>query len=483
MKWFVLDTETAGDSTSSFRLGVLMDAAGDYVTFRTADGMRQAVEQLPPGSVVWGHNVSYDLLVLWRGEVGAWFVSGRFRRAQLRGVQFRDTLSYFEMPLAEAARMVDGAKLEGDATTFADDGTLEARCVGDCELTRRLVVRIHDVARRIGVPPDATGPGSWARSYWKMRTPWIDHYPDDLALRDVIPEGLMRGGLVKFDAGSIHDGEKWDVKSAYPWQMIAPAGFPDLERLRYGTGAGRSVLLRWRDESGRIVWGPPEEAEAGGHRPMRNRLYTPQRGRWSSPFRGFVAGLMGLRNTYKGRKDAAGDYLTKRVLNSLSGCLGARTAPLYVRAGVATGGKRLRALPGTRSVWASLITGRQRARLLRAWAVADSPVYSDTDSLVCRHFEGDSEGSNACGRWVLEETFEEAWILGPKMYATLAGNRVKSAHVKGIPKRMAAAAIAAYREGGETVLEWDSVATYREAHNLPGLWLKRHRDPFSKLRG
>lgn len=470
MNW-VFDTET--DRAGEFRLGVLMDVRTlEPQTFRDPSAMRAALQSLPKGAVVWGHNVQYDLLVLWKGSVGAWFVNGRFRRAALGGIQFRDTLSFFELPLADAAKLVGSKKTgEGGASFEYSDSRLAEYCADDCRATAALVRSILRFASEVGVSKTATGPGSWAREYWKQAVPTIAIYPDDRRFR--MPRGLIRGGLVKWQSGTITDGEKWDVKSAYPWRMWADT-FPDVQTV------GRFGVPFLVESCG--VWYTVEEADLLGLRPVKV-LRCPAT-RWGRPFRPFVERLMDLRNRYKRASDGAGDYLSKRVLNSLSGCLGARTLAMYVKNGVAVGGNRVDSLPGTRAAWAALVTGRQRARLLRAWKTASEPCYSDTDSLVCKSFGGDSEGNDLCGRWMLEERFAEAWILGPKMYATLdRSGAIQTAHVKGIPKRLAAEAIRRFQEGGETSVEWDSVVTYREAAGSPALWIKRKRDPFVKARG
>ena len=426
---------------------------------------------LGSGAVVWGHNVQYDLLVLWQGSIGAWFVNGRFRRASEGGVAFRDTLSFFEMPLSEAAKLV-GLQKTGDAAESLaySDAKLEGYCVDDCKATAGLVRAILRFTRETGLSETATGPGSWAREFWKIALPPIATYIDDR--RRPMPQGMIRGGLVKWQSGTLLDGEKWDVKSAYPWQMWN-GRFPDVESI------GRFGLPVVVKAAG--VWYVPEEADLLGLRPTR--VVRCPALRWGRPFVGFVESLMELRNRYKAASDGAGDYLSKRVLNSLSGCLGARTLSMYVKNGVVSGGNKVDALPGTRASWAALVTGRQRARLLGAWKTSREPRYSDTDSLVCKSFNGDGQGNDLCGRWVLEERFAEAWIIGPKMYATLdRAGAIQTAHVKGIPKRLAADTIRRYREGGETVVEWESVVTYREAHGSPALWIQRKRDPFKNAR-
>jgi len=474
--WSVIDTET--DHDGRFRLGVVLDDDDRVRVTQNADEMRSWV--LDRERVVWGHNISYDLGVLWRGSIGIRTMRGRFRSARHAGVLFLDTLSFFEMPLSELGGLT-GVHKAGDGAESLDYATdeLAEYCIQDCRATAAGVRAIHAFSDDNGLTRTGTGPGSWARMIWARLEPWTVDYCDDRALFKAkqMPKGVVRGGLVKWTEGTLKNGVKYDIKSAYPWQMWS-GEFPDLSRI--GSKSGRDVLVQYRDpDRDVLVWGVPEECEAAGARVIR-RLKCPA-GAWRRPFVSFCEHMMETRNKYREADDKAGAYLAKRVANSLSGIMGARTMSAFTRNGIVTGGATVDALPGTRSAWAALITSRQRARLRRAWKTAVLPCYSDTDSLVAKRFTPDREGIELFGRWELETEFDRAVVLGPKMYATFsaAGN---SGHVKGIPKRMAVETIDRLLKGGETVVEWDSPFTYREIPGQAVLWTKRKRDPFRSLR-
>lgn len=479
--WSILDTET--DRSGKFRVGVLLDDDGTVQASRELDEMRSIV-LARAGRVVWGHNIAYDIGVLCAGAVGCRFMRGHFRSASFQGVRFLDTLSFFELPLSEAAPLCGGAKTgEGAESLDYDMAHLEEYCVDDCRATAAVVRCIERTADEIKASPVATGPGSWARSVLERLEPWTENYSDDrfFVRRGRTPQDAIRGGLVKCSVGEIRDGEKWDVKSAYPWQMWS-GEFPHLPACRIGRAdAGRVVLVEfWDARTESWVWGPPEEHEIIGGK-VRRVVRCPKT-QWGRPFRSFVEAMMETRERLKSTGDLGGAYLAKRVANSLSGVLGARTLTTYVKHGLVSGGQKTEfGLPGTRSAWAALVTGRQRARVLRAWKVAKVPAYSDTDSLVCKSYVPDGEGLPLFGRWELETRFDRAVILGPKMYATWLGDK-STGHVKGIPKRLAVPAVERLMMGKETVTEWDSVVTYRELPNAPALWTKRSRDPFRALK-
>lgn len=64
---------------------------------------------------------------------------------------------------------------------------------------------------------------------------------------------------------------------------------------------------------------------------------------------------------------------------------------------------------------AASITGFVRAYLWKAICAAEEPLYCDTDSLICRKFNGPL--GKDLGQWDLEANLTEAHIAGRKMYA------------------------------------------------------------------
>lgn len=68
------------------------------------------------------------------------------------------------------------------------------------------------------------------------------------------------------------------------------------------------------------------------------------------------------------------------------------------------------------------ITGAARSVLMRAIAKADTPIYCDTDSIICRNLAGDgiTIDSSILGAWKLEkENIDTAMIAGRKLYALM----------------------------------------------------------------
>jgi DNA polymerase type B, organellar and viral len=66
---------------------------------------------------------------------------------------------------------------------------------------------------------------------------------------------------------------------------------------------------------------------------------------------------------------------------------------------------------------AASITGAARAYLLAALHKAESPIYCDTDSIVCTGLSGVQLDKSALGAWDLEDEFSEVIINGKKLYA------------------------------------------------------------------
>ena len=67
------------------------------------------------------------------------------------------------------------------------------------------------------------------------------------------------------------------------------------------------------------------------------------------------------------------------------------------------------------------ITGASRAVLLEAIARADTPIYCDTDSIICRNLKHVSLDSKKLGSWKEEAIASTACIGGKKLYALFDG--------------------------------------------------------------
>jgi hypothetical protein len=79
------------------------------------------------------------------------------------------------------------------------------------------------------------------------------------------------------------------------------------------------------------------------------------------------------------------------------------------------------------------ITGAARSVLLRGLYHADSPVYCDTDSIICKGLGSDSQIDNSqLGAWKLEKTGDSLAIAGRKMYALFSGGQPVKWASKGV---------------------------------------------------
>lgn len=104
---------------------------------------------------------------------------------------------------------------------------------------------------------------------------------------------------------------------------------------------------------------------------------------------------------------------------------------------------------------AASITGAARSLLLRAIVSSDSPVYCDTDSLICRDMGAAIKiDSQELGAWKLEQTGDRIAIAGKKMYSVWSGREVVKTACKGV--RLTADEIASVASGEE--VEYANIA-------------------------
>jgi hypothetical protein len=188
-------------------------------------------------------------------------------------------------------------------------------------------------------------------------------------------------------------------------------------------------------------------------------------------FAEFVDLFMGERLAAKARGDKAGDLLAKLTLNSSYGKAGMnpRTFRDYhiefsQRRPAQDDGPQweLHTDYGDFILWdrptaararfnnvaiAASITSAARATLMRALAVADRPVYCDTDSIICRGLALEHSASKL-GAWKLEAEGDRIAIAGKKLYALMSGAECVKIASKGV--RLSAAEV--FRvAGGEIV--------------------------------
>jgi hypothetical protein len=80
------------------------------------------------------------------------------------------------------------------------------------------------------------------------------------------------------------------------------------------------------------------------------------------------------------------------------------------------------------------ITGASRAVLLRALALCESPIYCDTDSIVCEYLPPELCHPSRLGAWDIEfsATQHPALIAGKKMYAFIDDDGQHHVSSKGV---------------------------------------------------
>lgn len=78
------------------------------------------------------------------------------------------------------------------------------------------------------------------------------------------------------------------------------------------------------------------------------------------------------------------------------------------------------------------ITGAARAVLLEAIAKSDTPIYCDTDSLICRDLPGCEKDADKLGAWKLEATGNRVCVVQKKTYALFKNGKPVKQASKGV---------------------------------------------------
>ena len=113
-------------------------------------------------------------------------------------------------------------------------------------------------------------------------------------------------------------------------------------------------------------------------------------------------------------------------------------------------GKPAKSKPYFNVATAASITGAARAQLLRALAVADTPIYCDTDSIICKNLpegKGIKVSDTYLGAWKIEKSVDEMAIAGKKLYACWKNGEAVKWASKGV--RLEANEIREIAEGEE----------------------------------
>jgi len=106
---------------------------------------------------------------------------------------------------------------------------------------------------------------------------------------------------------------------------------------------------------------------------------------------------------------------------------------------------------------AASITARVRAKLMRALAASEGPIYCDTDSILARNLPDEYLGKEL-GQWDVEAVADKAAIAGKKLYALWKRGEVVKTSSKGA--RLSASQIEKVANGG-TVKWRNDAPTFR----------------------
>lgn len=283
------------------------------------------------------------------------------------------------------------------------------------------------------------------------------------------------GGRVQcFQRGRI-DGpcEVYDIRSAYPWTMLSEHPYmPRYIKLRNPNDYKATSMvvldcishgcLPWRNEKGAIVFPddnvtrtyhvPGHEIIAGIETGALSRIRVRECYDFASliSFKDYILHFYGLRKEARLAGQKAVDIFCKLLMNSLYGKFGANAENYgnfkcvefsrfedYIcrcekphKPNDDCDGFQFDGMIGPHALLrsdlephqerylnvctAASITSQVRAKLWRALAQCDAPIYCDTDSVICRG--GSFDVGENLGQWQHEGSPHTVWIGGKKLY-------------------------------------------------------------------
>src|SRR5271165_5214489 len=430
------------------------------------DAMFAHIETLPPGIIYIHNGGRFDIYYMMKHirERAALIINGRIVRTYCKAKgkkphEIRD--SYAIMPFA----------LEKYKKTKIDYSTFEAGIRERPEIRQEIVSYLKDDCRDLWTLcqtfVEMFGPkltvGSTAMGELKKF-----HSFENLGKNQdkLIREPYYYGGRVEcFQRGIIHGNFKvYDVNSMYPYAMKSfehPLDTPEAETTRvrkstcfvtvegrnYGAFPVRTKQgLRFDIDSGVFNISIHEfnaAIDCGLFEPTKIRrcLNFSNRG----TFEIFVDYFYSARNKAKVDGDDIRALFYKYILNSAYGKF-AQDSSKYLEYCITDATLNLvqqfwrpiridavsRGAEETYIVWSrkpstdfarmynvatgASITGASRSVLMRTIAKSDTPLYCDTDSLICKSLDV-AHGDTELGAWKLECEADEVCIAGKKLYA------------------------------------------------------------------
>jgi hypothetical protein len=357
----------------------------------------------------------------------------------------------------------------------------------DAEIVYRYMEAYTNTLAQWGVKPQRRIAGA-ASSVWRV----LDR-PGPIVISDKRTQYLARksffGGRVEcFKLGHIPGVYTADVQSMYPSVMVETP-FPNPADLVFMAEVHPSELpLHLEGVAECLVsiphsYSPPLPNSQRGERvfgiglqrgvwtflelryatQLGARIHRVYKASWSpttlNPFPMFIGTLWELRQAYKTTEDARAQT-AKVLLNSCYGRLGLKgkasceivepwPSDRTLRQSIGAvpeeiGGKLYirhetnapYGLAWTNVMWASQITAAARVKLHRLMMLQGSNlVYCDTDSIFSMApIVGLGDG---LGQLSNQESYAEAWIVGPKLYHLAKPNGYETTRAKGVPRALA----------------------------------------------
>lgn len=443
---------------------------------------------------IWGTNVQYDLINLFRENLSLLeisYVGSRVIIAKIRGTQivFKCTLNHWKLSVKEMGKRIGHPKLYDDifTDTFTDAyirenlPKIKKRCRRDAEITWKFVNEMKSHYEKIGCELKSTI-GSTALNFY------YSSYGEKPTKKEIIStremDFILRGyygGRTEIFFNKPARGNIFysDINSLYP-SVMRDFTFPALDKRRWTKkpdfknmegmcdvtikspqlnipylphrGKGKGLLFPVGQFRGVFTYYEIREATRIGYRIIDIHKALEFFGGNFTPFCDFVHDLYSARDKAKELKDELLSDSYKLLMNNLYGKFGQGNEytkllpynPNELKNGdKVLGNMTLREVKGeyprhSNGVWAAYVTAYARHRLfgyLNAVCVGGGRlIYCDTDSVVYEAKKQIIPDSKKLGEMKLEEICNYAHFKLPKLYVLVSKSGDRKYRAKGVPK-------------------------------------------------
>jgi hypothetical protein len=477
---------------------------GDDCTEQLIEYLNQDVEDL----CIYAHNGGkFDYFFLLSHITGSTkIINGRISKANLFTHELRDSYNIIPMPLSAYKKdEFDYAKMERPVREKNKQDILRY-LRKDCEYLYELVESFEEqFGRNLTIASTA---------FKEVKKTGYD-VPTTYEEYDNVFRPFYIGGRVQcFEVGAIEGPLEFvDINSAYPKAMLErhPCDGRFTEHLRLPTKKGMYFAiidaiskgaLPFRGSDGKLVF-PDDDMVRTYHTTSWEilagldtstltiinvrRVYKHV---YYNDFNDYVAHWYDQKRSCKESGDKKGELFAKLMLNSAYGKFGqdgrkfeefeilpygdwpegdgwspystiecdkdyqifSRADPSFKFFNVAT---------------AASITGCVRASMWRALCASDRPIYCDTDSIICKKFNG--ELGPEIGKWSYEGILSEAYIAQKKMYAVKMVEEREPDFVgplEPVTKKACKGVNLTFEQIKNGVLKCESIVTSRDAPNF-----------------